>query len=58
MTPSRLRTIADKVERLCIEGSRGARNIPCPLCRTMSTELRDHAEEIAYGRRKLVQDWM
>ncbi len=55
MTARRLREIADKVEKLCVEGSRGKRNVACPLCRAMAVELREHPEEIVYGRRTLVQ---
>ncbi len=46
MTPRELREAAYIIDRLCIGGSRGARSMPCDVCRVHSQKLRDFAEEI------------
>lgn len=50
MKPPELRAAADMIDRLCIEGSRGSRAVPCSLCKAMSERLRGFAETMSPAR--------
>ncbi len=57
MTPTRLRQIADQLERACIEKRKllhffngGSPYVACDTCRSMADELRAHAIEIGKAK--------